>query len=302
MVNKYLYGLVASLLLLTFYFATLTILNSFEHALSQFYGLWYLILPLATGFGIQVGLYMHIKESSDAKKLRGQNEIAACSGMSAGSMIACCAHHVTDVLPILGLSGTLLFFAQYQSFFMLIGVLSSMIGVTLMLAIIQESNLYREKGTLSKIFSYDMKEFRNMTIAFSLFVLILSAYGFTTDNSTSLEASPPKINDLSEKINNEAGVSISAKPVDLNFNEQVKFYIALNTHQGSLDFDLTKISELKDSNGNTYLPISWEGSPPGGHHRSGTLTFPKIEKTSQIQLIIRNVYGIPERDFMWSIS
>jgi hypothetical protein len=69
-----------------------------------------------------------------------------------------------------------------------------------------------------------------------------------------------------------------------------------------LDFDVSKISVLEDDKGNEYAPISWEGSAPGGHHRSGTLTFPELNgETTYIKLIIKDVYGVPERVFIWEL-
>jgi len=83
----------------------------------------------------------------------------------------------------------------------------------------------------------------------------------------------------------------------------MKFDVSMNTHQGSLDLDLTKISFLEDDKGNMYQPLSWEGSPPGGHHRSGTLGFPRLrEKTKFIKLIIKSVYDVPERVFKWELA
>ena len=43
-------------------------------------------------------------------------------GTSVTAMVACCLHHVTDVLPILGLSAAATFLTRYQRPFMLIGL------------------------------------------------------------------------------------------------------------------------------------------------------------------------------------
>jgi hypothetical protein len=51
-------------------------------------------------------------------------------------MVACCAHHVADVLPILGLTAAAAFLAQYRLAFMLIGLGTTMIGIAFMLTII----------------------------------------------------------------------------------------------------------------------------------------------------------------------
>ena len=86
-------------------------------------------------------------------------------------------------------------------------------------------------------------------------------------------------------------------------SKPIKFDVSISTHQVSLDFDLTEISYLEDDKGIIYHPLSWEGSPPGGHHRSGTLSFPKLsEKTKFIKLFIKAVNNVPERVFRWGSS
>jgi hypothetical protein len=51
-------------------------------------------------------------------------------------MVACCAHHVTDVLPILGLTAVATFLAGYQTLFMLVGLGNTLVGIAVMLAIL----------------------------------------------------------------------------------------------------------------------------------------------------------------------
>lgn len=62
---------------------------------------------------------------------------------SATAMVACCIHHVTDVLPILGLSAAASFLTRYQRPFMLIGLAMNIVGIIVMLVI-----LYRERQKL----------------------------------------------------------------------------------------------------------------------------------------------------------
>lgn len=40
----------------------------------------------------------------------------------------------------------------------------------------------------------------------------------------------------------------------------------------------------------------------GGHHISGNLIFPSIEKTESIKLIIKDIYGVKEREFLWELE
>jgi len=115
--------------LLGLYAAIMTILNGWAATVEQFSALWYLMVPLALGFGIQVGLYTKLKA-----KLREQSKGAlAAGGTSAGTaMLACCAHHATDVLPILGLSGASLFLLQFQKPILLVSLGINAVGIVVM--------------------------------------------------------------------------------------------------------------------------------------------------------------------------
>lgn len=298
-------GVSGSIGLLIIYFGILIWANSFSHALEQFSEMWYWISILVIGFGIQLGLYSYIR-SNIRKKIPGATaEVAAAGGISTGSMIACCAHHITDVLPIIGLSVAAVFLVKYQLPFILLGIFSNLVGITMMLDIIQKYELYPKKDILRTIFNYNMKTVRNITVILSIIIVSFSFFlvSFKTSNPTPLTDSSVVEFDLPAKINDENFVSVEIKPIDFSFNEPVKFDVSIDTHQGLLDFDLTKISLLEDDNGNIYEPLSWEGSPPGGHHRSGTLSFPRLsEETKFVKLIIKNVYGIPERVFKWELT
>jgi hypothetical protein len=65
--------------------------------------------------------------------------MGASGSTSATAMLACCLHHVTDVLPILGLSAAATFLTRYQRPFMLLGLGMNVIGIIVMLFV-----LYRE--------------------------------------------------------------------------------------------------------------------------------------------------------------
>lgn len=166
-------GAIGGILLLTIYFGILTIANSFSHAIEQFLGFWYLITTLVTGFGIQVGLYSYIWDSMSAIAARVRGDVAATGGISTGSMIACCIHHLTDVLPIIGLSALAVFTAKYQISLMVLGILSNVVGVMIMLNIIQKNGLYERGTLLDKLLMFDMKNVRNLAIIISILILII---------------------------------------------------------------------------------------------------------------------------------
>ena len=79
------YGILAGLGILAFYIFVLTLFQSYGFALYEFKRLWIWLVPLAAGFGTQIGLYTSIKQ--DAAMNRG---IAASGTISGGSMLVCC--------------------------------------------------------------------------------------------------------------------------------------------------------------------------------------------------------------------
>lgn len=118
-------GVLAAVGLLTLYAVTMTILNGWAATVEQFFSLWHLMVPLAAGFGIQVGLYTRLK--------RGNAGVAAGGVSGGGAMLACCAHHATDVLPFMGLSGASVFLTQFQKPLLLASLGINAVGIAVML-------------------------------------------------------------------------------------------------------------------------------------------------------------------------
>ena len=105
------------------------------------------------------------------------------------------------------------------------------------------------------------------------------------------------------KSNKENRVRVDVRPVQLSPGKPAKFEIRMNTHSGDLSQDLIAVCTLTDSSGREYRPINWDGSPPGGHHRSGVLEFSDLGgEAKSITLVIREVANVPERIFNWSIE
>ncbi|MBS1270957.1 MAG: Regulatory protein AtoC [Candidatus Marinimicrobia bacterium] len=99
-------GMLGGLALLVVYFGIVSFANSFTHAIEEFGRIWYWIALLTAGFGIQVGLYFYIRQTLKERTRGATAEVMTAGGISTGSMIACCAHHITDVLPVLVLGET----------------------------------------------------------------------------------------------------------------------------------------------------------------------------------------------------
>ncbi len=101
-------------------------------------------------------------------------------------------------------------------------------------------------------------------------------------------------------VDEKDGISVEVNPLKLSHTENSEFRVTFTTHQGSLDFDPDKISVLQDNNGKKYLPLKWDGSPAGGHHRSGTLIFPKLDDNA-LEVKLNLKVGKSERIFEWSL-
>ena len=125
--NAVLYGLVAGLGLLLFYLGVVSVFQGIDFAFLNLRSLWYLILPLAAGFGTQIGLYASIKYTAT---LTGT--VAGTGGVSAGSMVACCSHFLLNIIPFIGFAGIALILMKYQPLFLGAGIISNIIGISIM--------------------------------------------------------------------------------------------------------------------------------------------------------------------------
>ena len=105
-------GALASSAMLGVYFGVLTLLSGWDFTLSEFTRFWYLVLALAFGFGIQIGLYTYLKQRlihHHAGKV-----VATSGATSTVAMISCCAHYLVNILPIIGASAFVTLVAEYQ--------------------------------------------------------------------------------------------------------------------------------------------------------------------------------------------
>lgn len=130
------YGIVSGLSLILFYFFVMGFTSrSWSTTIAQFRQLWFWMILLSTGFGTQIGLFVHLRKIIDEQhKITGSKAITAASTTTSGTaMIACCAHHLTEILPIVGLSGLAVFFTQYQIPLIILGIGMNIFGIVYML-------------------------------------------------------------------------------------------------------------------------------------------------------------------------
>lgn len=105
------------------------------------------------------------------------------------------------------------------------------------------------------------------------------------------------------QISNERGVKVTVAPQGiLSAAKTWDFQVVLETHTRDLGDDLAK-SSLLIADGKQYLPLGWEGAPPGGHHRKGLLRFKAIIPQPQaMELQIRLADDVSPRSFKWLLK
>ena len=321
-----LHGVIASSLLTIIYFGIVSYLQSFSHAIAEFLSISYLIVPLITGFGVQVALYSYARQHLQVIR-QGSASVTASGGLSTGAMIACCAHHLTDVAPVLGVAAVASVLVAYQNLFVAIGLLSNIVGILTILAVIQKHQLYDSNGAIAKIMHPRIGRIRNYAIILALIVIVgLAWFSFVRQEGITLPKAnlttttlPPKTTEavpsitppqttvpetvtLAAKTLSQEGLTIKATPYPLSFSQEVKFKLNFDTHSGSLDFDPAKVTFLEDDLGHTYAPTSWNGSVPGGHHLAGDLSFPPLAGTpSSIKLVVKGVRDV-DWLFEWKLA
>ena len=143
-----------------------------------------------------------------------------------------------------------------------------------------------------------------IAVGILLGAVLVGSLVFKEKDTSRLESEQQEVQtSLAPQTNSEGAVEVEVTPIEISdTSDSWQFKIVLNTHSVELDQDLTKSTLLFDNKRNQYEPLSWDGAPPGGHHREGVLTFrPVSPQLSSIELVIKNIDGIPERKFNWTL-
>jgi Cu+-exporting ATPase len=131
-------GATASAVLLALYFLLVGLLSGLPYAVEQFTTYWYFLVSLAAGFGIQMGLYTYLKRL--VVHPNASKKVVAVSGTtSTAAMVSCCAHYLTNILPILGATGLVTFAVQYQVQLFWVGLAFNLAGIAYILARVMQA-------------------------------------------------------------------------------------------------------------------------------------------------------------------
>lgn len=82
----------------------------------------------------------------------------------------------------------------------------------------------------------------------------------------------------------------------------IKARVVFDTHSGSLDgIVLEQAMSLRGPGGADITPTAVEQVTGGGHHLQAVLVFPPQTGATEVRMIAKNVGGIGERVFRWSL-
>lgn len=135
-------GTLSGLALFALYLTIVTLAQGWQHAVELFQQDAWLVIPIMTGFGVEVGLYTYLRGMLRRGSRQSKMMMGAGGATSTAAMVACCAHHVADVLPLLGLSAAASFLAAYKIPFMLIGLAMNLMGIVVILRAIRKEQRY----------------------------------------------------------------------------------------------------------------------------------------------------------------
>ena len=121
-------GLAGAASLLAIYLAIISLAQGVDHALEQLAADSLFVGIIAVGFGTQVALFVELR-TVDRRHRAAAAVTAAGTGTSAAAMLACCAHHLVDLLPIVGLSAAAVFLNAYKTPLFLVGMGMNLTGI-----------------------------------------------------------------------------------------------------------------------------------------------------------------------------
>lgn len=121
-------GAIASLAMLAVYFGVLSLVSGWDFTLSEFTRFWPYVVALVAGFGLQIGLYVHLKQVLSRHHAAG-TMVVASGTTSTAAMLACCTHYLANVLPIVGAAGLVTLVAQYQIELFWVGLAFNAAGI-----------------------------------------------------------------------------------------------------------------------------------------------------------------------------
>ena len=129
--NPFIFGASVGILVVLFNISIASLAEgSFEKGYQVFLtnGIFVYLIPLAVS--VQMGLFRYHRNLTSENKLCGSEKMGmAGSATSSLTMVACCLHHVSDLLPAVGfILAASSFLIQYKDAIITAGLLANLVG------------------------------------------------------------------------------------------------------------------------------------------------------------------------------
>lgn len=113
-------GSVATVALLAFYLVIVTLAEGRDAASRQFAQDWPFLVFLMPSFGLVIGLVLHARQAAAA---HAGAMAGTSTGMSATAVVACCAHFLPTLLPLVGVSALASALAAWKAPLLILAIL-----------------------------------------------------------------------------------------------------------------------------------------------------------------------------------
>ncbi len=296
-------GIIATDALLTLFVLFVAIISGWETVQSQFAHYWYYLVPLAIGFGVQVGLFIHLKDI--VRQGLSKRMVAVTGGTSTAAMVSCCTHYLVNIIPVIGLSGVSAFVGRYQVPIFWLGLAFNLAGIAFLVRRVMLARRQLQASSINRIRPTPATNplINNWTVLGSFAVLVALVWFFSNSpkpsavaSTTGQTISTADTNSLT-KTDIQNGMTVAVTP-KANPDGTWDFTVQIDNHAVNIMEDMVAVSSVTDRTGQSLKPTAWTGDPPGGHHRSGILKFGAMAP-GPVRLTIRELGGVAERTLSW---
>ncbi len=135
-------GVVGATALLGVYLGIISLAQGVEHAFEQLATDAVFVGLIAAGFGTQIAVFAELR-TVDRRHRASAAVTVAGTGTSTAAMLACCAHHLVDLLPLVGLSAAAVFLNAYKTPLFVVGIAMNVIGIVVIARQLQRARRIR---------------------------------------------------------------------------------------------------------------------------------------------------------------
>ncbi len=294
-------GFIAADSQLALFVVLVTALSGWETTQAQFSTNWYYLVALAIGFGVQVGLYVYLR---DAVRRASRRVVAATGTTSTLAMVSCCAHYLVNILPALGATTIATFVGQYQTELFWVALTGNAAGIAYLGRRVLLVRRHQRSAALPphlEPLRHPNPLFGNAAVVVAFIVVVGATWFFSTRSGGVATGTAPAdtVGGASTQTNNEGTMTVIVTPKRAAAGSW-EFEVQIDNHVQEVSQDMVAVSSIITPAGVTFAPSAWQGDPPGGHHRTGTLTFDSLPaRTTSFTLTIRELGGVATHTFTW---